>query len=68
MEGKSNTFFHQGSETVYLLLTQLLEVEKLRLYLRAGVKEVFCRHEVLILQEYNISSGIWSCTHSNLIN
>lgn len=46
-----NVNVHNVLKTVCPLLTQLLEMEKLRFYLRTGNQHVFCWHEMPIFKE-----------------
>lgn len=49
---KEKNNINEGLKTVCPLLTQLLEMEKPRFYLRAGTEQVFCWHEMPLLREY----------------
>lgn len=51
VKDKNNVNVHEGLKTVCSLLTELLEMEKLRFYLRAGIEQGFCWYEMPILKE-----------------
>lgn len=51
VKDKNNVNVHEGLKTVCPLLMQLLEMEKLRFYVRVGTEYVFCWHEMPVLKE-----------------